>query len=176
MTQDVLARGTGGAHLHDPDGTPIGEPPSAAVPEFCSDMGSGLPVPVSAPPVPVLPEVERAGVVVARAAQLLTPVEPGVLRASAEVPAASAVRPEIDWTRALVMTETVRAARLTAGLPPDPTVITPDPDATVLIGRHRADGTLSGPDDWWDEPAAPRGGFIGRVAAAVVARWRGGDR
>lgn len=41
-----------------------------------------------------------------------------------------------------------------------PAVQPPDPDATVVIGRHRA------------VPAARSGGFVGRVAAATVAAFR----
>ena len=44
-----------------------------------------------------------------------------------------------------------------------------DPDATVVIGRHRADGTRSHRDEF--HPEVPQR-WMGRVAAAVVARWR----
>lgn len=54
----------------------------------------------------------------------------------------------------------------------------PDPDATVVIGRHRDDGTRDfrpvGTGDF--RPVRTRrGGWVGRVAAATVSRlWRRG--
>lgn len=57
--------------------------------------------------------------------------------------------------------------------PPHPTAVHPpihppptDPDATVVIGRHRQDGTRS-------PRTHRRTRFVGRVAAGLVARLRG---
>lgn len=44
----------------------------------------------------------------------------------------------------------------------------PDPDATVVIGRHRTDGTTT--------VIPRRRRFIGRVAAATVGRFRRAGR
>lgn len=106
MTQDLLRRPTGGAHLHDPAG-PV--------------------IPVSAPPLP---------------------------------PPAAAVHP---------------AEAVPAVQPPDLPAVPPspfDPDATVVIGRHRRDGTRDTAAAAALPPPPSPWRFVGRVAAGAVALFR----